>query len=181
MTLATIFHLLGAVIGMGGAFASDLIFFSSIRDEKVSRTEMRFLRLGGKMVWLGLAIIVASGIALVAENPERYLASPKFLAKMTIVAVLIVNGVLFHLVHIPRLERHAGTHFPSSDEFVRNVPILLASGAISTVSWLGAFVLGAAGGLDYPYIVFVGAYLSVLAIAIGAVLFFKKRLIPHLR
>jgi len=165
---------------MGGAIASDSIFFSSIRDEKISDTEMRFLRLGGKMVWLGLGIIVVSGIFLVAVNPWRYLSSQKFLAKMTIVAILIANGILFHLVHIPRLHRHAGTHFPSSDEFMRAVPLLLASGATSVVSWFSTFVLGAVGRLDFSYGTFMAVYFALLAFAIAAVLIFRKRIIPHL-
>ena len=177
----TVFHLLGVVIGMGGAFSSDLAFFSSIRDEKISHTEMRFLKLGGKMVWVGLFIIVVSGALLFSENPERYLNSAKFLAKMTIVAIIIANGVVFHLIHIPRLHRHAGHHFPSSDEFMRKAPLLIAGGVISIVSWLGAFILGALGRLPYGYLEFIAVYLAVLLPAVAIAVLLKKKLIPHLR
>lgn len=180
-TLFTIVHLLGVVVGMGGAIASDLTFFSSIRDEKISQTEMRFLRLGGKMVWAGLFVIVVSGALLFAERPDRYLASPKFIAKITVVAILIANGIVFHLVHIPRLHRHAGAHFPSSDEFIRNAPLLLASGATSLVSWLGAFVLGALGRVTFPYAQIMAVYFAVLFSGIAAVILLRKRIIPHLR
>src|SRR3989344_4267080 len=117
-TIYVILHLLGAVIGMGGAFASDAIFFSSVRDGKISDTEMRFIRLGGRMVWVGLAIIIVSGFLLFSLNTERFLNSSKFMAKMTIVAIIVINGAIFHLVHIPRLHKHAGQHLPSSDEFM---------------------------------------------------------------
>lgn len=142
---------------------------------------MRFLRLGGKLVWIGLLVIIASGAFLVAENPGRYLASPKFLAKMTVVAVLVVNGALFHLVHIPRLHRHAGTHFPSSDEFIRRAPLLLASGVTSLVSWFSAFLLGALHRLPYSYPAIMAVYAAVLALGIFTVVVFRKRFIPHLR
>ena len=120
----TIVHVLGVIIGAGGAFASDLMFFNSVKDRKIDQTEMRFFRLGSKMVWVGIAIIVVSGIFLVSTNIPRHLESSKFLAKMTIVAVIIVNGVIFHTTHIPRLHRHIGRDYSSSKEFVKKAPFL---------------------------------------------------------
>jgi len=180
-TSLTALHLLGVVIGMGGAFSSDLAFFSSIRDEKISKTEMRFLKLGGKMVWIGLFVIVISGALLFTENPEHYLNSSKFLAKITIVAIIIANGVIFHAVHIPRLHRHAGQHFPSSDEFMRKAPFLITSGVISIVSWLSAFFLGILGRSPHDYLEILSVYLAVLLPAAAIAVLLKKKLIPHLR
>ncbi len=172
-------HILGAVVGMGGAIMSDLIFLLSIRDEKVSHTEMRFLRLGGRVVWVGLGIIVISGALLFFEHPDRYLESSKFLAKMTIVGILIINGIFFHAVHIPRLHRHIGVHFPSSDEFMRAVPLLLISGTVSVVSWGSALLLGVSRRLSYTYPEIMGVYVLVLLCAIIVALFLRKKIIPH--
>ena len=180
-TILIIFHLLGVVVSMGGAFTSDAIFFSSIRDEKVSNTEVRFLKLGGRMVWIGLALIVISGLLLFATDTERYLDSAKFLAKMTIVAVLILNGLVFHLVHIPRFHRHANQHFPSSDEFMRAIPSLLLSGVISTTSWLSAFTLGMWRGMPYSYIEIMSVYVLILIVIGALVIVLKRKFIPHLK
>lgn len=179
--LYTIFHLLGVIVGMGGALTSDAMFFSSIRDEKVTPTEMRFLKLGSRMVWIGLVIVFISGALLFSMNPERYLSSHKFLAKMTIVVIIAANGFFFHFVHFPRLRRHVGHHFPSSDEFMRKAPLLIASGVISIVSWLSALVLGAVGRIGYSYFEIMGAYLIILVCAVFVTILFKHRIIPHLR
>lgn len=172
-------HIFGVVVGMGAAIMSDLIFLSSIRDGKVSHLEMRFLRLGGKMVWVGLGIIVISGALLFLEHPDRYLESVKFLSKMTIVGILIVNGIFFHTVHIPRLHRHVEVYLPSSDEFMRAVPLLLMSGAVSFVSWSSALLLGVSRRLPYTYLEIMGAYGLALVVAICLTLIFKRRIIPH--
>lgn len=178
-TILSIFHILGVAFGAGGAFLSDSMFFSAVKDEKISHTELRFLRLGGTMVWIGLGVLLVSGLLLVSENPERYLASSKFLAKMTIVAVVILNGAIFHFYHIPRLSRHAGHHFPSSDEFVRRAPFLLASGVVSVVSWLSALVLGASRGLPYEYSTIMTGYFVILGFTLLASWIFRKLLIAH--
>lgn len=179
--LFTIFHFLGIIIGMGGALMSDAIFFSSISDEKVSHTEMRFLRLGGRVVWLGLIIAIISGVLLFSLNPEKYWASSKFLAKMTIVIVIALNGFLFHIIHIPRLHRHIGHHFPSSDEFMRMAPLLIASGAVSVISWAFALILGSLRSLPYSYASIMIVYIATLFISIVIATSLKRILIPHPR
>lgn len=172
-------HLLGVVVGMGGAFASDAIFFSSIRDEKVSQTELRFLKLGGRLVWTGLFLIVVSGALLFLQDPEAYLASAKFLSKMTIIAVLVANGTIFHVIHIPRFHRHADHHFPSSDEFMRSVPLLLMGGVVSTTSWLSAFILGLWRGIPYSYAEILSVYAAFLVLGAISTIALKRFFIPH--
>lgn len=165
---------------MGAALMSDFIFFSSIRDEKISNTEMRFLRLGGKVVWIGLALIVISGFILFATDPVRYINSSKFIAKMAVVVVIIVNGAIFHLMHIPHLHRHAGAHFPSSDEFVRKVPFLLTNGAVSIISWSSALILGVLRSLPYSVLEILGVYVVILLLGVTVAISLRKKFIPHL-
>ncbi|MBI2013640.1 MAG: hypothetical protein HYS87_02330 [Candidatus Colwellbacteria bacterium] len=176
-TVLTIAHLLGVVVGMGGAVASDFMFFSSVKDERISHTEMRFLRLGSFMVWIGLGILVLSGTLLFFTNPEVYINSAKFLAKMTIVAVIAANGVFFHLVHIPRLHRHIGSHFKSSDEFMRTAPFLILSGVVSLVSWASALLLGSLRQIPYSYLEIIGLYAIVLFFAAAGAIIFRKFII----
>ncbi len=170
-------HLFGVIIGAGGAFASDFMFFSSIKDKMISHTEMRFLRLGSRMVWVGLAIIIFSGAFLFAADAARYLDSSKFLAKMTIVGVIIVNGVIFHLYHIPRLHKHIGRDFSLSKEFVKKSPLLLISGVISVVSWLAAFVLGVFHEVPYSYWIIIAFYLAILGLGILITILSKDRIL----
>lgn len=177
--ILTISHLLGLALGAGGAFASDWIFLLSAQDGRISRTETRFLSLGSKLVWTGVAILVLSGLGLFLLDPARLIASPKFLAKMSIVLIIILNGISFHFLHLPRIRRHAGEHFPSSDEFMRYRFPLVASGAISFVSWLSALILGAWRGVPFSYSQIMLTYLAVLAFAIFVAWLLKKKLVPN--
>ena len=165
-TLLTIVHLLGVVTGAGGAYLSDAMFFSTVKDEKVSKTELRFLKIGSRFVWFGLTLLIISGIGIFLTDTETYLNSSKFLTKMTIVGVILLNGIVFHMSHLPRIERHVGHHFPSSDEFMRHRPLLLASGALSFVSWTSAIILGSLKILPYSYSSIMIVYLSVIIVAI---------------
>ena len=176
-----IIHVLGVVFGAGGAFASDLMFFSTVRDKKISKTELRFMRLGSTMVWVGLGILALSGLAMFLTAPDVYAASSKFQLKMTVVAVIVINGLVFHRFHIPRMKRHAGSHLPSSDEFMRNRHWLLISGGISSSSWLTAFLLGSLRSIPLTYSQGLLLYAVLLAIAITGALVMKSRLLPHHR
>lgn len=162
----TILHLFGVALGAGGAYMSDVMFFSSAKDDRISKTEFRFLTIGSRMVWIGLALLVLSGLGLFFLNVEGYLASSKFLAKMTIVFIVFINGLIFHFSHLDRIKRHAGAHLPSSDEFMRKRPVLLASGAVSFVSWTFALILGAMHNVPFSYFEIMTGYLVVVLIAV---------------
>ncbi|OGG47506.1 hypothetical protein A3D66_00430 [Candidatus Kaiserbacteria bacterium RIFCSPHIGHO2_02_FULL_50_9] len=177
-TLFLTVHLFGIALGAGGAFISDAMFFKTARDNRISRTEMGFLLLGSRFVFAGLILLLVSGALLFSLDPERYLASSKFLAKMTVVAVIAVNGVFFHTTHIPRLRRHVGTHLPSSDEFGRYRMLLLGSGAVSLVSWALAIVLGTFKSIPFSYEVIVGGYVAVVALALLISFILRDYLLP---
>lgn len=183
LSLYTIFkigHIAGVALGAGGAVMSDSIFFSSIKDKKITQTEMRFLVIGSRVVWVGVLLLILSGLGLVYLNPEHTLTSHKFWAKMTIVGAVIINGIIFHFYHLPLLRKHVGVYFPSAPTFVRRVPLLLASGVVSSVSWASAIILGILRGVPYSYTQIMGVYISILFIGIICALLLRKRIIPHL-
>ncbi len=180
-TLLTLAHLLGVAVGAGGAFASDAMFLASVRDGRLSATELRFLKLGSRMVWAGLALLAASGTGLFLTDPPYYLASSKFLAKMTVVAVITANGLVFHAVHIPRLLTHSGRGPAIREMLARHKTLLLAGGAISGVSWLSALTLGALRAVPLPYASIMGVYLLLLACAVATALLLRDRIIPRRR
>ena len=175
--LALIAHVFGAILGGGGAYMSDLMFLMSVRDRKISETELKFLRLGSKLVWTGIIILAVSGLILFFGETERYLTSGKFLAKMSIVGIIIANGFMFHISHIPRLHRHLNAHLPSSDEFMRRAPLLLASGAVSTTSWTCVIILGMLRSVPYSYAFIMTVYALALAVAITGSLALKNRIL----
>ncbi len=175
-TIYLIVHVFGAILGAGGAFVGDTMFFSSIKDGHINKDELRFLKLGGKMVWFGLFILVVSGIFLVLTDPQHYLSSSKFLAKVTIVCVIILNGLIFHLIHFPHIRGHVGLKFNESPTFVKRAPYLLISGAISVVSWISTVILGMLRGVPYSYTDIMSLYLFIILIAVAGALFLKNTL-----
>lgn len=173
-----IFHLLGVILGAGGAFLSDLMFLRSVKDSKITKTELGFLKLGGNLVSIGLIVLIISGVLIFATNPLFYVASSKFMAKMTIVLIITINGVVLHKVHMKRMERHVDHHFPSSDEFCRNRWKMMVSGAVSIVSWISALILGSLKAVPYSYFVIIFTYLGILSIAIAGSLIVLEYILP---
>ena len=168
-------HVIGAVIGAGGAYLSDAIFFASTKDRTINKTEFKFMKLGSIFVWSGLALLFISGLLLFSTNPAGYMESSKFLVKMFIVFIIFVNGIFFHVFHFPKIYRHINHHYPSSDEFMRNKKLLMISGVISMTSWTFALILG---GLRFIPITFTEAlfvYVIFELVSIFIALrFFKK-------
>jgi uncharacterized membrane protein len=174
-SIYTIFHILGAVIGAGGAYLSDAIFLSSTQDKTINKTEFRFMKLGSIFVWSGLVLLILSGALLFSTNPEGYLASSKFLLKMFIVLIIFINGIFFHIFHFPKIYRHVNHHYPSSDEFMRNKKFLIISGVISITSWTFALVLGVLRSIPITFAEGFLVYIIFEAISIFVALkFFKK-------
>jgi hypothetical protein len=173
-TLYVIGHIFGAIIGAGGAFTSDAMFFSTIRDGKINKDELRFMKLGSKLVWLGFIILVISGILLITTDPDKYLNSSKLLVKITIVAIIFVNGLIFHLIHIPHIEKHMGLKLISSKSFMKRASFIMISGAISMTSWVSTVVLGTLRSVPYTYIEILSFYILLVIISMIGALSMKK-------
>ena len=154
-TIFLIAHLIGIALGAGGAYMSDVLFF---HDRSIPT-----LKLASRVVWIGLAIIVLSGIGLFSLNAAGYLHSAKFLLKMTVVLVIAINGYVFHRVHMPKLEQGI---------FTRGLAV---SGAISITSWTLAIILGALSHISVSYLFGLGLYvLLLLCASLGAVLMYPR-------
>ncbi len=179
-TIYLIAHIFGVALGAGGAFASDTMFFSTIKDGRIQKHELRFMKLGGRLVWLGLAVLFVSGILLVLTDPTGYLSSSKFLAKISIVGVIVLNGIIFHFIHIPHIHNHLGLKFADSPTFVKRAPLLMASGAISVTSWISTVILGMLKNIPYGYEQIMGLYLALLGTAVLVAVLMTKPIL-HLK
>lgn len=179
-TLYLIGHLLGIAFGAGGAFISDLLFLKAVRDNKITKTEMGFIELGGYCVTVGLIVLVISGALLFSLDPERYVASSKFLVKMTVVTVLIANGFLLHAIHIPRMKRRLNEPL-SSGRSSRWKLALIGSGVLSAVSWVSAIILGAFKSIPYGYESILGVYVGVIMLSVLIAYTLRDILLPNPR
>jgi len=174
-TIYTIAHIFGAILGAGGAYVSDAMFFSSVKDKMISKKELQFMKIGSSFVWLGLFILLISGTLLFMTDPSGYMESSKFLIKMLIVLVIILNGIYFHAGHLPMLHRHADSHYPSSAEFIKKKKLLIISGVISITSWTFTIILGGLRmiPIDFMTALIIYVVFEIVAIIIATV-FFKK-------
>lgn len=161
-------HLFGIILGAGGAFVSDGIFFAALKDRIISGDELRILKAGSHFIWFGLFLLVISGIGLFLQDVERLSTSVKFISKMTVVVVIVANGVIFHLVHIPFIHGHLGKTLATKRKpaKARLIPFVLASGVISMVSWTATIVLGSLRSIPITYVGFLAVYSGAVAIGI---------------
>lgn len=177
-TALLVVHLIGLALGVGGALLSDAMFFVSIRDWRISKTELKFLTLGSSSVFLGLLLLIASGSGMFLLDPERYLESSKFIAKMTIVLILIVNGLILHNLQIPHLKDMAERGASTRVHMLELRSLFLLSGVLSIVSWLAALTLGAFRVLPWPYLIIMGVYASAVLLGFLIAFLFRDRIIP---
>jgi hypothetical protein len=171
-TLLIIGHIIGLSLGVGGATVSDVLFFKATKDARIDASEFNLMNAISKVIWAGLLLAIATGIGFLIEYllvPEKnvLLNNPKIWAKLTIVSVIFVNGLVFHYKVFPTLRALSGQSI-NSVQFARYLPLLLTTGATSIISWYSALVLGAWRGLSFSlsYYAIVGIYLFILFVGI---------------
>lgn len=160
-------HLVGIILGFGAALMADIFFFKFLKDKVITNDEVKILKTFSKIIWAGLTLIVLSGLLLFLSDPNGYLNSSKFLVKMTVVLVIIVNGLILNFAVTPKLTSINFVAKPNEDEKMRRIRRLaFATGAVSATSWWTAFILGVMQSSPAPSHVLLGIYLLILAGAI---------------
>lgn len=100
-TLLVIVHLFGAALGLGGATFIEVFLNKALRDGVVDPTEKMFLSTTYKVLRVGLAISLITGLGFVLvyiANDQVYrMTNPVFISKMLIIGILVLNAVMLHL------------------------------------------------------------------------------------
>jgi len=161
-------HLFGIILGAGGAFVSDGIFFTALKDRIISGDELRIFRSASHFIWIGIILLVISGTGLFLQDIERLSTSAKFISKMTVVLVIVANGVIFHLVHMSFIHGHLGKTLATKRKPAKAflIPFVLASGVVSMVSWTATIILGSLRSIPISYVGFLAVYSGAIAIGI---------------
>ncbi len=166
-------HLLGLVLGLGGALIIDVMIFHFLNNFKISTREAVIMHLLSQMIVLGLILLVVSGIALMFTDLHAYLENPRFLMKLTAVGIVSLNGAVLNLYVAPKMELIS----LREEDRESNQALVKASfivGAVSAISWLTVFFLAMIEILEtFSYVTLLVAYLILLAIAISGGLFTK--------
>jgi uncharacterized membrane protein len=166
-------HNLGFVIGVGGATITDFLFFRFLKDFKLEPKEAEILNSLSPLIWTGLTLLILTGIGLYLPQREMLNESPKFLAKIIVVAVILLNGIVLNLVIGPKMSSILQFKEKAGDAEFKIVRKLrrfaFASGGISIVSWYSAFILGLWRGIPYSFVQIITVYILLLlgAITVG--------------
>jgi hypothetical protein len=181
-----IVHLCGLALGVGAATLLDLIIARFILMRGISFEHVYVVDFSSKIVTIGLGLLWISGIGFLIHygvfEPAK-LQNPKIWAKIAIVAVLSVNGLLVHYFVLPRIRNQVGKRLLDGlSPF--NCSLVLLAGTVSVISWYVPLILGAVSQLNYvvPAEVILSSY-ALLLIAVntviqGAIVFFGKYSIP---
>jgi len=166
LSIVTLFHLAGLIMGLGGAMLADYTTLTRGVIRPVTPYTIHQVEFLSRIVSAGLAILWLSGIAIIWLNTEanpEYIANQKLWAKVAIVAVLTVNGFAVHGLVLPHLQDSLG--YRLFDQVgSRRVAVMTLVGAFSVVSWVMPFVLAKASNLNY--VTPVGDILAFYAAAI---------------
>ena len=88
-------HVAGLLAGGGSAIAADRATLVAWRRDAASRiAHARVFHGTHRMVVIGLGVVTASGLLLLAADSETYLRSTVFWIKMALVVLLLANGSL---------------------------------------------------------------------------------------
>ncbi|UZE84107.1 hypothetical protein [Pseudomonas viciae] len=144
LTLLVGIHLLGMCFGLGGATMLDLWILRWMRRGSLPVEIGRTFHFISDAVTAGLCLLWLSGLGFLAlyamESPEK-LENPKLWAKVIVVIVLTINGIIIHAFVLPAALRDLSRPLLFGVSR-RRAALFLASGAVSGVSWYTAFAFG---------------------------------------
>lgn len=167
--IVLMFHLFGFAVGLGAVTVTDILFFKFLKDFKISEFEADVLHTLSQVIWFALAVLVISGFGLYLPEAQELNQSGKFLAKMLIVGIIVINGVFLNIAVSPKLVRISfeKKHEHEKGELRKLRKLAYASGAVSLASWYYASALGMAKS---PTLGFWGLLLVYLFMAGAAIL-----------
>lgn len=139
-TILIISHIVGTVLGVGGATFAEIFYLKAIKDGEVDPTEGSFLSTTYFILRTGIVVLVLSGFGMlalkVAEGASAYLYNPVIWAKLTITILIVTNALLLQ---------------------ARAIPSWLGF-SLSLTSWYAAMILGLWRGLDASYVSIMLSY-----------------------
>ena len=171
-TPATVAHVIAVVFGMGGALVSDILFSFFSKDKNLNKTEIYTLTILRNVVHYSLILIVLSGLVIFLSDIEKYMDSAKFLAKMSIMLILVINGYILNKFIWPHLLNK--NFFTLKKE--RNIRRLaFACGAVSVISWVFVCILGVLKSIPVGYEIIISAYGLIVAFGIFVSLIIERK------
>ncbi len=185
-TFLTVAHLLGLTIGLGGATILDFLLCRLvIRGRAIQQSDADLIHVISQLVSCALVVLWISGISFFIQywidSPGQF-DNPKWYAKVAIVVVLTLNGVLLHARVLPIVRRRVGLKLFDGLQ-PREQFLMLACGAVSVISWYTPFFLGISKEMSFSVsassIVAVYATLVIAAIGVAQLVPMVLRLVAR--
>lgn len=176
-------HTFSFIVGVGGSTIVYGYFLLKLRDQQIDLAHARFIERISALIGTALLVLWLSGAGLVygkyLEDPG-VLYNAKIQAKVAIVAILTLNGIIIHLKIFPIIRQSLGTNLFSFIS-ARQRMLLLTGGGVSCVSWYLPFALGWMKQIDQVISLemLMGMYLCLLLGAVGMAHILGSILISH--
>lgn len=163
-------HAVAAAIGVGAVTITDVFFFRFLKDYRISHDEAEIMHMLSNVIWFALGMLVLTGIGLFIPAQAALLLKSKFIMKMFLIVVLVINGVLLNFMIHPRLvEISFGedtVQHPGELHHLRK--LAYAFGGISLISWYSVFILGSLKDVPFTFLQLLAGYGLMITIAIVA-------------
>ena len=166
-------HLIACCVAIGLVLTSDIAMVRRLlTGDRRQRDEARELSQLQTSITVALVALWVSGIAIVSLDASTagwsYFLNPKLQAKVIVVVVLTLNGVVLHRGVLPAIKQ-AGSLLRLPAARQRAAALF---GMVSGVSWFYAAMLGIARPLSwkYPLGAILAAYPALIVGGYGAVL-----------
>lgn len=158
-TFLKLSHIIGTVLGVGGSTFAEIFYTKFASSKKADIFEHEVLKICIGVIRIGLVILVFSGLGFLVLWRLAYLGpdvfySSRFLAKMTVVVVLLFVALLINF---------------------RLINLELGS-SISTASWYAAMILGIWRNLNISYFAILLWYCLLIFLTFTLLGFIRKHL-----
>ena len=145
-TFIVMLHVIGTILGTGGATIAELQITRALKNKQVSDDERALMHVNYTMIRAGMGLLLVSVIGMYWYlGLETLVASDKLLIKDLMFAAIFINAVALHK---------------------RWVPLWLGA-STSFVSWWGATLLGLAGQLPYSFVTYLIGYVVAILVFAG--------------
>ena len=166
-------HLIACCAAIGLILMSDIAMVKQlISGDPYERIDPKHLLDLQNTVALALVGLWVTGVGIIALDASfkgwEYFANPKLQAKITVVCLLTLNGVMLHHRVLPLMMK-AGTLLNMS---FSQRSFAVFAGAVSAVSWFYAAMLGVGRPLNWKYSLgeILGAYPALIACGFATVM-----------
>lgn len=167
-TVVVVLHAFSAAVGVGAVTLTDIFFFKFLKDYRISHQEKEIMDTISDVIWAALIALIVTGIGLYLSQMSVLAVSTKFWAKVVVVGVVTVNGVLLNLIISPKLMSisFGQTHVDHPGQLHGLRRLGFALGGVSIVSWYTTFFLGSVRSLPFTTPQILLGYFSILVLVI---------------